>query len=715
MTRSIPFFALASLLCAAAFAQPCEPARASDLPGTSPGSTISLTALWDPDWTGPLQDRLVVAGDFALSNNASPGHIAAWDGTQWQTFGNGLTAAPAAIGSIFGRLIVAGQSVQPVGGSSLGRMAQWNGSTWQSLPGGQVNGTVSTMATLGNWLYVGGGFSAAGTASVANVARWNGTSWLGLGNGLNGSVTSLVVWNSEIIAGGYFLKSGTSPVPYVARWDGQAWQPFGAGPGAPVDALTVYQGKLVALTTAAIRVWDGSQWTTLELPQTGFWGSFSYISAIADKLYIGGQLFVTSKDMANSILCWNGSNWSNMNGGLVVGLSPATVQSMANFRGQLIAGGIISHAGFAPANGLARWTGSDWQSIGSGWSKYGSQFLCATEKTLYAADIAGNSAEWTDQTWRALPMLAPNAYSKKIYSLQGTLVASVDGDGIYRLTETGWIRLGAAGFPGTPPLIEYHGDIIAPGAIRWDGAAWQPMGSALGGISDFVVFRDQLYALGTFTHYGNVPMQGFARWNGSDWEAVDTGGTPNPALPVVYRNELVTLGNDSYRAWSGETWRTVGAPFTGTINAAKVYNGRLFAGGRNLGATGVALAEWTGSDWRPLPQNPNPTSGWWVNSLEVFRGQLFVGGVFDRAGTESAFGFFALSACSLCPADLNNDAIVDDSDFCDFARDYDLMDCTEAAMTAGCPADFNHDDFVDDADFTSFVIEYAAFLCPEAG
>lgn len=65
-----------------------------------------------------------------------------------------------------------------------------------------------------------------------------------------------------------------------------------------------------------------------------------------------------------------------------------------------------------------------------------------------------------------------------------------------------------------------------------------------------------------------------------------------------------------------------------------------------------------------------------------------------------------------CPADLNNDDVVDDADFSIFAIAYNILDCADLMMPSGCPADLKNDDLVDDADFSLFVVAYNEFLCP---
>ncbi|MGH7244998.1 MAG: hypothetical protein ACREJD_16405 [Phycisphaerales bacterium] len=67
---------------------------------------------------------------------------------------------------------------------------------------------------------------------------------------------------------------------------------------------------------------------------------------------------------------------------------------------------------------------------------------------------------------------------------------------------------------------------------------------------------------------------------------------------------------------------------------------------------------------------------------------------------------------SPCPADLNGDEVVDDTDFTVFLRAYNTLDCFDGTMPFGCPADFNADGFADDSDFVIFLAAYNELICP---
>ncbi|MBL8886852.1 MAG: hypothetical protein JNK16_09340, partial [Phycisphaerales bacterium] len=87
--------------------------------------------------------------------------------------------------------------------------------------------------------------------------------------------------------------------------------------------------------------------------------------------------------------------------------------------------------------------------------------------------------------------------------------------------------------------------------------------------------------------------------------------------------------------------------------------------------------------------------------LCVPAGETALGKTGDAPGT----------CANTCPADFNNDGLVDDADFVQFAASYNVLDCAVPAMLPGCPADLNADAFVDDADFVLFAAAYNELTC----
>src|SRR5690606_16743164 len=128
--------------------------------------------------------------------------------------------------------------------------------------------------------------------------------WSPIGSGFNSFVNSLAVYNGELIAGGWFSIAG---VRSIARWDGSDWTPLGGGVGlsdcpscgADVSAMLVYNGELIA----------------------------------------AGYFTVAGSTLANHIARWNGTNWSNLQGGV-----NNQVFALAELDGALYAGGVFNRA-----------------------------------------------------------------------------------------------------------------------------------------------------------------------------------------------------------------------------------------------------------------------------------------------------------------------------------------------------------------------------------
>ncbi|MBX3388431.1 MAG: hypothetical protein KF691_03130 [Phycisphaeraceae bacterium] len=84
----------------------------------------------------------------------------------------------------------------------------------------------------------------------------------------------------------------------------------------------------------------------------------------------------------------------------------------------------------------------------------------------------------------------------------------------------------------------------------------------------------------------------------------------------------------------------------------------------------------------------------------------------DVSGNGKVFDedYHILMANRSCASDLNNDGLVDDSDFVIFANAYNALECP--ALPGLCMADLNDDGIVEDSDFVIFAGAYNELLCP---
>jgi hypothetical protein len=117
----------------------------------------------------------------------------------------------------------------------------------------------------------------------------------------------------------------------------------------------------------------------------------------------------------------------------------------------------------------------------------------------------------------------------------------------------------------------------------------------------------KLFAGGNFTQAGATAATRVAAWNGVDWSAL--------------------VGPDGEGA-------------DGTVFAMTMYNGKLVVGGSFLeagGETVSGIATWNGTGWEPLVGSTGAIGVsilplGFVSALAVYNGDLYVGGLFQRAG-----------------------------------------------------------------------------------
>jgi trimeric autotransporter adhesin len=124
--------------------------------------------------------NLYVGGVFTTAGGAAANGIARWDGSNWFNLGGGVTNPGNAYGTNVYSIVCQGSNVyvggifQKAGNISASNIALWDGSTWQSMGDG-VGAAVSYVYAMGRnnaGLYVGGAFGTAGSKPVGGLTVW---------------------------------------------------------------------------------------------------------------------------------------------------------------------------------------------------------------------------------------------------------------------------------------------------------------------------------------------------------------------------------------------------------------------------------------------------------------------------------------------------------------------------------------------------------------
>jgi len=268
-------------------------------------------------------DNELYVGGFSITNEAS---LKRWDGTDWETVGNGTNGIVHDIEVFEGELYVAG-SYSMAGNIVTNGVSKWDGSNWHSLdfPNyelGQNFVTVNAIAFYNGELYIGGGFRDE-TGDRVNIAKYDGQNWQTVGEGLVGqfaAVFDLTVYDNELYVSGRFNRAEGNPENGIVRWDGNNWIDLGGG---------VYN--------------DGDEF-----------GGVYDLEIIDGKLIVGGSFNRAGNIRANSIASWDGETWCTFTNEYING-----VNTIAEYNGELYIGGGFETIGSDTLNFVAEWTGGN--------------------------------------------------------------------------------------------------------------------------------------------------------------------------------------------------------------------------------------------------------------------------------------------------------------------------------------------------------------------
>jgi hypothetical protein len=356
-------------------------------------------------------------------------------------------------------------------------------------------------------LYAGGEFDRIGRVSARNLAMWDGQTWSEVAGGVSGPLGTQVDClrvldlgdGPALYAGGDFVYAGDVRANGITRWDGSAWSALGAGFEQDPHSgwLRVYD----------MRVFD---------------------DGAGPRLYVGGYFEAPHANFG--LAAWDGIAWNPVGANFTAFFPPGVgaLAVRAADPSTLIVGGTFDEAGGVDVENVARWNGGAWTAMGSLPVLTYCGFYLPTIGALTEHDdgsgpalIAGGAfgagepalncfARWDGSAW-TLPAAFHIAGSTS-FTIVAALQAFDDGSGpdLY----------GAGSFTTITPDGGSEG--VFNHVFRWDGTAFSPVGTGVGGGVDYedarelVVFDDgrgpALYVGGYFESAGDVPARGIARW-----------------------------------------------------------------------------------------------------------------------------------------------------------------------------------------------------------
>jgi len=256
--------------------------------------------------------------------------------------------------------------------------------------------------------------------SVAAHAQW--TTICNTGNGF---VVDMMSTGSAIYSTGFFTRDCGVNADYINVWDGTVTAASGTGlpdPGhriADIAGVRYIAKYEQAVDTNWVYKWDGT-----------------------DYVKFGAPLYLTTA---------------------VAGFSKTpSIYDIVQYHGDIIISGEFDWADGRHISGIARWTGTTWDSLGTGLAGY---LTPAPSNVMYPHQMM--------------------VYQDTLYVVGNFVTA---------------------------------GGITVNGVAKWDGTQWHAMGNGFNqNVYAIAVYNGEIYAAGGFTKTGTTTMRHIAKWNGGSW------------------------------------------------------------------------------------------------------------------------------------------------------------------------------------------------------
>ena len=379
-------------------------------------------------------------------------------------------------------------------------------------------------------------------------------------------------------------------------------------------AITALAAQLAAAGALAAIDPSGPIW---QRAGQGLHGEVYALTADGGSVYAGGNFLyacddaacTTAKARVNRIAKWNGTGWSAVGHGFNDEVRAIVVSGGVVYAGGWfteICGDATCTTGNVPANRIAKWDGTSWAPVGTGFDSAvfaiavagdaiyaGGQFnfVCNDATCSSPTQRVNGIAQWSGGNWSGMG----NGFDNSVHAL------AVDGVDVYA---GGTFDL-VCGNAGCNSAENFRVNGIA----RWRAGTWSAMANGVyGNVAALAVVGGELYAGGDFRRACDGPLCNdgatlnfITKWTGA-WSPVGNGLSnyvyalasdgsnvyaAGEFTNVCVDQQLCNNGTTSIRAnavarWNGATWSGLRDGLGGYYNDAYAVtfgNGALYAGG----------------------------------------------------------------------------------------------------------------------------------------
>lgn len=559
------------------------------LPGPSGFGAQVFTALVTTD------GATVVAGTFGEIGGTPVANVARFDGATWTAMGTSLPEGVRALAIDSAGTLIAG--------GDFPNLYAFDGAEWNARAG-EIVGSVGALAAQNGSLLVGGAFDDAGGSGAASLARYDEGAWSAIdGADVIGTVrTVFVVDAGSFCIGGAFTDVGATPAANVACEEGGTWAQLGDGVPGEVNVLT--------------------------RDLAGDWiagGTLTYVIDAMTGEYEAGLAKLT------------GGTWAPLAGGIDGGFINDVRAIHVATSGDLVVGGTFEEAGTlgVPASNLARLSGaSTWSEVGGGVDNLVGVFLGSAIGVNVIVPRAGGELLVGGVFSHAGGAVATNVAVTNAGELEATVPEADAIGGLSGFADA--VAFHPDGSVIVAGSFAGAGHLPVANVARYAEGAWSPLGA---GIDDGIVRALAILDDGTIIAGGD--FSSLRRYQDQQWEPYAPGVENVFALLADGEGRLYAAGDfDEYvKRWNGEEWESLDGGLDSRPTSLTFDDrGRLVAGGLFTTGSGVTLnglGRYSGGEWHGY--SGGLTNGGYVSDVEVLPdGDLVIAGSFDEVGGVAA-------------------------------------------------------------------------------
>ena len=242
----------------------------------------------------------------------------------------------------------------------------------------------------------------------------------------NGTIVDCTIYNDTLYATGFFNIICDKPVGYIAKWDNEEWSPSAINITDPGHSLRIIEDKLYiakyeeSIDSNWVYVYHNS---SLEKVGEGVYlttaSGYSELPNIYDIVEFNGKLIacgefnkVGEKDI-QGIMEWDGVSLKELDSGLSGNIqSTAPVMfphQMMVYNSELYVVGNFRYAGGIEMNGIAKWDGTSWTSMGAGFNStvysiavFKDEIIVGGSFTESKGTSLNRIAKWVNNEWTPL-------------------------------------------------------------------------------------------------------------------------------------------------------------------------------------------------------------------------------------------------------------------------------------------------------------------------